>query len=161
MFQPGNDPEVRLGMWEARRGIPPPEPGPIGQVFLLVWPVLGVLVAAMLIFALLGQIAQGLREYLAAPAADGVKALKGVSAGAALAAALYILRRAKLMVYGMLEIAFGIANTAHVSIAATASGTELTVLIPFAASVYVLVRGLDNFFKGREAGLRVIEGKTS
>jgi hypothetical protein len=65
-------------------------------------------------------------DFITSPATNSVKAFKAITAGAAIAAGLYLLRRTKLMIDGMLE---------------------LNVLIPFAASVYVPVRGLDNFIK--------------
>ena len=58
LMSPMNDPEIRLMRDEIRRGIPPPEPGPMGALFLAVIPYIWILGAAALIFTALDRATQ-------------------------------------------------------------------------------------------------------
>jgi hypothetical protein len=67
----------------------------------------------------------------------------------ALGLVLYIFRREERALYGVAEIAFGLATAAYVGWQAT--GGTMARLIAFAGAIYIVVRGLDNLDTARKA----------
>ena len=63
--------------------------------------------------------------------------------------AVYFFRCRRLIVYGQLEVLVGIAGAAYVvnQILGKADG-NMAIVFTWAAAIYVIVRGLDNWYKG-------------
>jgi hypothetical protein len=147
-MHPSNDPEINLQRRLIAQGREQlPELGLFGTLWTYVWAAAGVLIAASIIFAILGSVLETLQNLWAAQS-NALRVLGGTAAVIAIAGPLYFLRRTKLAVYGLLELAFGLASTAHAS--KTLPGKDRTdISIIMVGCVYLIVRGLDNYFRGR------------
>jgi hypothetical protein len=148
-MQPWDDPEVRLQQRLIAQGREaPPELGLFGTIWTYAWAAAGVLVAAAIIFALLGSAVEFLRTVWTATKSDFLRALGGTMFVAVVSAGLFLIRRKQLVVYGLLEIAFGLASTARACTTVSAKPAA-DAFVLMAGCVYLIVRGLDNYFRGR------------
>lgn len=148
MRNPGDDPEVKLQHQLIQAGREKePELGAFGTIWTHAWFLASVLVATSVIFVLLGKALDRLWLFWSGLTDNSIRAVVGTFAVAVVAGALYVFREAKRMYYGLLELAFGLASTAHAC--QTASTKPFEVFLAMAASVYLIVRGLENYFKGR------------
>ncbi|MEP7367142.1 MAG: hypothetical protein ABI972_28105 [Acidobacteriota bacterium] len=148
-MNPWKDPELRLRREEAKRGIPSPEPGLVGTFLIVAAPFLQILFIAAVIFAGMDTSTQLLRDALVSITDPHVRAVRATAFAALAAGVLYKMRRLRLMEYGIIEVAFGLASTAWTSTTIDNTKSRIDVLVILAGCVYLLVRGLDNFFRGK------------
>jgi hypothetical protein len=154
-MNPWDDPEIKLQRQLIAQGREEsPELGVFGTLWTYAWTAASVLIAAGIIFALLGEATHAFRSIWTATKSDLLRALLGTAIVAATAASLYWLRIKRLLFYGMLEVAFGLASTARACITVSGKAT-VDVLVIMAGCVYLVVRGLDNYFRGRAEPRRV------
>jgi hypothetical protein len=154
-MRPWNDPEIKF----QRRPIAPGReepPGALETIWTYAWAAASVLLAAAFIFALLGDAVSVVRSIWVGTKSDLLRAFVGTAMVASTAGGLFFLRRKRLVLYGLLEIAIGLASTARACV--TVSGKEtVDVAVIMAGCVYLIVRGLDNYANGR-AHLALTQG---